>query len=242
MTEQDELIEKYIQNKLSAEEALMVNQLLENDINFKTEFTLQTNLKKAVKKDDDAHFRNLISDIESKAKIESPIKRHSYAKWLAAAGIVLLLGLSYFFTMNQKPSTNELFASYFEPYRNVVQPLERGSDQQDKKTLAFLAYEKGEYEKAIALFTDLYTTTKEPYYLFYKANALLKLEKANEAVPLLLEHLKTKDTLTEKTTWYLALAYLKLNDKPNARITLKKVITEGKYKTTEAQELLKAFK
>lgn len=242
MTEQDQLIEKYIQNKLSAEEALMVNELLKNDINFKTELILQTNLKKVARKDDDTHFRNLIADIELKAKNESRIKRRSYAIWLAAASIVLLLGLSYFFTMNQKPSTNDLFASYFEPYRNVVQPLERGNEQQDKKTLAFLAYEKGEYEKAIDLFTDLYATTKEPYYLFYKANALLKLEKANEAVPLLIEHLKTKDTLAEKTTWYLALAYLKLNDKPNARLTLKKVIADGKYKATEAQELLKAFK
>ena len=144
--------------------------------------------------------------------------------------------------MNQKSSTNELFANYFEPYRNVIQPLERGSGDQDEKSRAFYAYEKGDYEKAVRLFTDLFTATKEPYYLFYKANALLKLEKANEAVPLLLEHLKTKDTLSEKSTWYLALAYLKLNDKPNARITLKKVISDGKYKSKEAQKLLSEFK
>lgn len=242
MTKQEDLIEKYLQNRLSPEEALMVDKLLQNDMNFESELTLQTNLKKAIKKDDDDNFRNLISELESKAKIESQQTRRSYVKWLAAASIVVLLGLGYFFTMDQTASTNELFASYFEPYRNVIQPIDRGNEQQDEKSLAFYAYEKGEYEQAIQLFTNLYNTTKESYYLFYKANSLLKLEKANEAVPILLEHIKTKDTLTEKTTWYLALAYLKLNDKPNARITLKKVIAEGKYKTTEAQKLLKAFK
>jgi tetratricopeptide (TPR) repeat protein len=242
MSKQEDLIEKYIQNRLSPEEALMVDELLQNDVNFEKELTLQANLKKAIKKDDDDQFRNLISEIESKAKIENPQTKRSYVKWLAAASIVVLLGLGYFFTMDQTVSNNELFASYFEPYRNVIQPLERGSERQDEKTLAFLAYEKGDYEKAIQLFTDLYNVTKESYYLFYKANALLKLEKANEAVPILLEHLKTKDTLTEKTTWYLALAYLKLNDKSNARITLKKVIADGTYKTLEAQKLLKAFK
>tara|TARA_R110000868_G_scaffold373423_1_gene637516 strand:- start:8383 stop:9111 length:729 start_codon:yes stop_codon:yes gene_type:complete len=242
MTKQEDLIEKYIQNKLSPEEELMVDELLQNDSIFKRELTLHANLKKVIKNDDNDNFRNLISELESKAKIESPMVRRTYMKWLAAASILLLLGLSYFLTLDQKATSNELFTSYFEPYRNVVQPLERGSDQQDEKSLAFLAYEKGEYDKAIALFSELYTTTKEPYYLFYKANALLKLEKANEAVPLLLEHLQTKDTLTEKTNWYLALAYLKLNDKPNARITLEKVIADGNYKSTEAQKLLKEFK
>ena len=242
MNKQEDLIEKYILNSLSHEEALMVDELLHNDVNFEKELTLQTNLKKAIKKDDDDNFRNLISELESKAKVENPITRRCYVKWFAAASIVVLLGLSYLFTMDQTASTNDLFASYFEPYRNVIQPMERGNEQQNEKSLAFYAYEKGDYEQAIQLFTDLYNSTKESYYLFYKANALLKLEKANEAVPILLEHLKTKDTLTEKTTWYLALAYLKLNDKPNARITLKKVIAEGKYKTTEAQKLLKAVK
>lgn len=238
MTQHEDLIEKYIQHRLSAEEALLVDALLENDIHFERELILQANLKKAIKKEDDDRFRHLISELESKAKMERPLNRKPYTKWLAAASIALLLGLSYFFTLDQKASTNDLFASYFEPYRNVVQPLERGNDQEDEKSLAFYAYENGDYEKAIKLFTDLFTATKEPYYLFYKANALLKLEKAKEAIPLLLDHLKTKDTLTDKTTWYLALAYLKLDDKPHARIALKKVIEEGKYKTKEAQKLL----
>ena len=242
MTKQEDLIEKYIQNRLSPEEELLVDELLQNDSIFEREFTLHANFKEVIKKDDDDNFRNLISELESRAKIESPMPRRTYMKWLAAASIVLLLGLSYFLSMDQKATSNELFANYFEPYRNVVQPLERGSDQQDEKSLAFIAYEKGEYDKAIVLFSELYTTTKEPYYLFYKANALLKLQRANEAVPLLLEHLQTKDTLTEKTNWYLALAYLKLNDKTNARITLEKVISDGNYKTVEAQKLLNEFK
>lgn len=242
MTKQEDLIEKYILNKLSSEEALMVEELLKNDAKFKKELDYHSNLKKAITKEDDDTFRSLISEIESQAKIKNSVPRRSYVMWLAAASIVLLFGLSYFFTLDKKASTDELFVSYFEPYRNVVQPLERGSDQQDEKSLAFMAYEKGDYDQAISLFSNLYSTTKEPYYLFYKANALLKQEKANEAIPLLLQHLKTNDTLSEKTNWYLALAYLKLNDKKNARITLEKVIADGKYKTTEAEKLIKAFK
>jgi len=234
----EDLIDKYLQHRLTSVEKLKFEELFKNDIDFKKEVTFHINLKKAVKNDDDKVFRNLISNLE--LKVRKP--KHLYTKWLAAASIILLLGLTYFLTLEKKASTQELFASYFEPYRNVIQPLERNGNQQNEKEIAFMAYDHGEYEKAILLFSKLHTTTKEPYYLFYKANALLKLERAKEAVPLLLEHLKTKDTLTEKSHWYLAMAYLKLDDKINAKLSLKKVLIEGKYKTKEAKKLLKRFK
>jgi len=237
--ESEKLIEKYIQNRLNSKEKIEFDELLKGDIDFEKEVIFQTNLKKAVKKEDDIRFRSLISEIETKTN--RLIRKLSYIKWLVAASIVLLLGLTYFLTQNNDASTDELFTSYFEPYRNVILPIERGGNQQDAKTLAFMAYEKGDYQNAVKLFSKLYASTKESYYLFYKANALLKLEKANEAIPLLLAHLKTKDTLTEKTNWYLALAYLKLNDKSNAKKVLKKVIADGKFKTNEAKELLKKF-
>jgi len=233
------LIEKFIQNRLSIDEKSTFNELLEKDDSFKKEVQLHVNLKKAIIKEDDSGFRNLISEIESKVK--RPKQINSYTKWLVAASIIFLLGLSYFLTLEKKASTQELFASYFEPYRNVIQPMQRNGDQQNEKEIAFMAYDQGEYEKAILLFSNLHASTKEPYYLFYKANALLKLERANDAVPLLLEHLKTNDTLTEKSHWYLAMAYLKLDDKVNAKLSLEKVITEGKYKTKEAEKLLKQF-
>tara|TARA_R110002012_G_scaffold320402_2_gene543939 strand:- start:50070 stop:50798 length:729 start_codon:yes stop_codon:yes gene_type:complete len=242
MTEKERLIENYILDTLSPQEKLRLDELLKSDIDFERELNFHINLKKVAQKNDEADFRNLLEDLETKGKRTPVISRTSFVKWLAAASIVFALGLSYLLTMNTPTGTNELFANYFEPYRNVVQPLERSTEPQDEKSMAFYAYEKGEYDKAIILFSDLYARSKEPYYLFYKANALLQLERASEAVPLLLEHLKTKDTLTEKSNWYLALAYVKLEDKKKAKEMLQKVIDDGKFKTIEAQKLLKEFK
>jgi tetratricopeptide (TPR) repeat protein len=239
--EHEELIEKYVQNKLSSKEELVFIQLLESDPAFKEKVTLHINLKKVIEYEDAVNFRNLIATIEE--KVEKPIQKYSYTKWLVAASIALLLGLTYFFNMNQKADTDTLFAQNFEPYRNVIAPSIRSgsANHQDEKTLAFLAYDKGEYKTAIALFSKLYIKTKEPYYLFYKANALLKLERAKEAIPLLLEHLKTKDTLTQKTNWYLALAYIKLKERQKAKVILKKVIDNKSYKNKEAKELIDKF-
>ncbi len=231
------LIEKYIHNRLTSKEELGFNELLKNNEAFKKEVALHTNIKKVVTYEDDLSFRKLISDLEKKSK--GATQKRSYTKWLVAASIALLLGLTYFINTNNKATGNELFASYFVPYRNVVHPIVRSNEQQDIKAMAFIAYERGEYKKAITLFTNLYITTEEPYYLFYKANALLKLEKADEAIPLLLKHLKTKDTLTDKTNWYLALAYLKIEDDQKAKKLLNVIITKELYKTKEAQQLLK---
>jgi predicted Zn-dependent protease len=234
--EQERLIEKYLQNKLSGKEKQLFDELLKNDIQFKEEVALHTNIKKITAFNDDANFKNLVSKLENKAS--STNKKPSYTKWLVAASIVVLLGSFYVINLNKNVSSNELFATYFEPYRNVIQPIERGNTQEDKKTQAFTAYENGEYETAITLFSELQTTTNESFYLFYKANALLQLEKANESIPLLLEHLKTNDTLTQKTNWYLALAYLKIDDKINAKKRLNTVVASKMYKMDDAIILL----
>jgi len=233
----EELLEKYLQEKLSPQEKVIFDELIATDATFKEEVAWQSDLKKAIIHEDNDNFKALLTEIEAK----KPIPKRGYTKWLAAASILLLVGFSYLFFTTTNSTTDDLFADYFEPYRNVIQPIERGSSQQDEKTVAFTAYEKGNYEKAVDLFTKLYGTSNESYYLFYKANALLKLNKANEAIPVLLEHLKTKDTLTEKTNWYLALAYLKVDKKNMAKTTLKKVADDGNYKNKEAKELLKKF-
>jgi len=220
------LIEKYIQNRLSVEEQLLFDEFIKND----------SQLKKVVINADDSNFKKLITEIESRSKPAN--RKTSYAKWLVAASIVVLLGSFYFIYFNDKNSSNELFAEYFEPYRNVIQPIERNNEQHNKKTQAFAVYENGDYNKAIILFSRLYETTNESYYLFYKANALLQLDRADEAIALLIKHHKTNGVLTQKTNWYLALAYLKIDDKINTEKVLQKVIASKMYKTKEAEELI----
>lgn len=234
---QEDLIEKYFENRLSSEEKLAFDQLLKNDTGFKDELAFHTNLRRVAREEDEDNFKNLVYAFEK--KIKRPQKKRSFVIWLAAASILLLLGLTYFIKEFNKPTADDLFASYFQPYENVISPVERSSDQPGEKELAFYTYDQGDYEAAVLLFSQLYDSTKESYYLFYKANALIELERANEAIPLLLEHLKTKDVLTGKTKWYLALAYLKEQDKKNAKKFLKEVTKAGKYKSKDAKELLK---
>ncbi len=230
-----ELIDKYITNSLNEEEHKVFDELMASNDNFKKEVHLVENLQKVAEVEDDAEVRELIAGFE--AAHQPKPKRNNRKIWLVAASIAFLVALTYIFT--DKPvDTQLLFAENFQPYRNVVHPIVRGGEQADLKTEAFKAYEKKAYKRALELFERLHKDTNEPYYLFYKANALLALNRPEEAITTFKDHLKTQDTLVQKTPWYLAMAYLKLEDLSMAKENLQKVISQGSYNAKKAQLLL----
>ena len=247
--EREMLLEKYLLDELTETEWQEFKEILKKDPDFGKEVDFQIDVKRAVTADEDDNFRNLISDFESEAKttasqttlVERSKVKALPTKWLVAASAILLVGLGYFFTTNQNKSNKDLFAQNFKPYRNVIHPTTRGDEAMDTKDKAFGAYSKGDYQDAIPLFAELYTTEKQPYYLFYEANALIQLNRAAEAIPLLLEHLKTEDSLIDKSNWYLAMAYLQLEDSENAKRVLKRVVETNAYKAEEAKQLLDAL-
>lgn len=257
------LLEKFIQRKLTEGEQKEFDRLYIADESFKTEVDFHTNISRVAEAEDDDTFREMLSsfesealletasdanfsdtpsDFEMEAKSEKTTVKRLPTKWLVAASIALIAGLSYFLIPDSATSPQELFAQNFEPYPNVVHPIVRGQEGPEPNTKAFLAYQNGEYASAISLFTQLYTESEEPIYLFYQANALLQLNKARAAIPLLQNHLKTNDTLTEKTGWYLAMAYLQVGDSENAQKMLQTVVDDGVFKVEEANKLLKSLK
>lgn len=247
--ERETLLEKYLQDKLTETGWQEFDALLNSDPDFKEEVDFQMDVKRAVTAEEDESFMDILSDFESEAQTTEPKtvqlepskSTKLPIKWMVAASVAVLAGIAYFFSANQAADPQDLFAANFKPYRNVTHPITRGAEATDTKTKAFLAYSKGNYENAIPLFDELYASSKEPFYLFYKANALIQVRKAEEAVPLLLEHLKTQDSLTDKTNWYLAMAYLQLQDTEKAKVALRKVVEISGYKNEEAKQLLGAL-
>lgn len=261
--EKEMLLEKFIQNRLTEAEQKQFDKLYAADDNFKAEVDFHTNISRVTEAEDDDSFREILSSFESERLLETArdgnisetpsvlemeVKSEKTAvkrfptKWLVAASIALIAGLTYFFIPDSSTSPQELFAQNFEPYPNIVNPIVRGEESVDQKTKAYVAYQQKDYTTAEALFTELLTVQDQPHYLFYKANALLQLNKGREAIPLLQKRLKINDKLTEKTGWYLAMAYLQVGDSENAEKILQTVVSDGKFKVEEAKELLTSLK
>ena len=233
----EELLEKYILGTLTSEEKEQVNQWLETDSSFKTELEFQTNLKQALEEGEDAAFKATLKELEPGRKI--PSKRPIF-KWAIAASIIVLVVLG---TLLFQSSPNEtLFAQNFEPYANVIQPVVRGDEPNNISTQAFVAYENAEFELAETHFTTLVNSTNDSYALFYLGNVKLALGKADEAIPLLNSYMTTGENLSSQAQWYVALAYLQLDDPAEAKVVLKKIIRFKGYGATEAAILLDSLK
>lgn len=245
----EELIDKYFTNSLSAQEQQLFNEYLQNDEEFKSEFLFQKDLKAVVasnQRDDlKKTLQNFESDIQNKTSIFKVPN-----KWLVAASICLFLGLGFWYVKtNFFPSDNKLFVENFQPYRNIVQPIERDSPKETIEYKAFLAYENENFYKAINLFNSI-QNQNDTYISFYKAMCYLSLDKPNEAINLLLPIATAKKengtfkNFKELSNWYLGLSYLKNNEKNKAisQFSILANLPENTCKKEEAEYILKYLK
>jgi len=234
---QEALIEKYILGTLTSEEKEQVAKWLETDTSFKTELEFQTNLKRALEKGEDEAFKTTLKELEPGR--QTPSKRPIF-KWAIAASIIVLVVVG---TLLFQPSQNKsLFAQNFQPYANVIQPVVRGENLNDVTTQAFLAYENAEFELAETHFTTMVNSTNDSYALFYLANVKLALEKPDDAISLFHSYMTTGENLSSQAQWYVALAYLQLDDPVEAKVALKKIIRFEGYGAAEAAILLEGLK
>jgi tetratricopeptide (TPR) repeat protein len=233
------LIEKYFSGSLTKKEHLDFEKLYNSDSEFKNEVDFLKNIKRVSEKEDDNKFRNELKTFESEfiSKNKNPL-----VKWLKpfiAVAAVLLIALYINLMYNTPINEEQLFTYYFEPSKNVSAPIVR-SENQSNTTNAFIFYSEKNYNKAYELFDALYKSSKNSEFLFYQGNALLALGNTNEAIEKFKEHLNHSDLLTNRSHWYLALAYLKTKEVALAKQELNALINSGEsFKKSEASALLK---
>lgn len=229
-----ELIALYFTKKLSQEAKTEFDHFMATDSEFAKEVKFQENLKIVIEKEERENVKEQLQGFEVEKNT-----MFNYTKWLAAASVIVLLGISSFWFFNNSIDPNKLYAENFEPYRNVVQPIVRGEIKTDLKTKAFTAYETKKYEEALHYFNELLKENDNETIAFYKANTLLELDKTKEAVSIFKTNLKTTDSLDDKNNWYLALALLRLNNLEEAKNILNTLNNSSSFKKEQVKQLLK---
>lgn len=229
--DKETLINNYFEKSLSTEEQIFFDSLMESDADFAEEVAFQNKVKKAITLNERADLKKKLASFE----IKKPIVK-AFRIFYAAASIVLLCGLGFYFTQN---SSSVLYDEYYHSYPNVVAPTVRGENKIDIKSEAFFEYDNGNYQKSLELFSKIYDAEKDDYALFYKALSQMELQKTTEAIATFQQFdLGKNNAFTPFVKWYLALSYLKENQKEKA-ITLLKSLSETDNPQQEmAQKLL----
>lgn len=235
----NELIENYFSKNISKQELLEFNHLYDTNPEFKEEVDFLKTIKSVSEAEDNVEFKKQLASYESEYAHKEKSIISKWLKPLTTVAALLIIALSINFFINSSINEDKLFATYFEPSKNVSSPIVRSETDKTALNNAFITYNEMNYEQAIPLFDNAYNNTKNSELLFYEGNSLLALGKIEEAIEIFKEHLTYNDALTNRTHWYLALAYVKTKQLEKAKVELKTLInSEETFKKTEASSLL----
>lgn len=234
-------IERYLANKMAAQERSIFEKKLNTDKELRAELNLHNELGEVVKgegfhklravlKNTDAHWQAPNSTPSAK------IIQHSFWKKIALVAAVAVLGL-FLWQLLPYNTPDELFATHFEPYPMVLTQRSAPTDATGMLNNAITAYAEKDFAKAAAAFQELLTTNpNQPIYQLYSCVSELGLGQNDIAIPCF-KNLQNIPNLQEQATWYLALSFLQKEDVASAKLAFES-IQQGQYKFSESQSLL----
>lgn len=254
--DREELIEKYIQGRVSEKELEIIRELIQTDADFREELTFESGLRHAIKQEERQDLKSLLEELEKRQKQQpnsdtSPKEYHQtkeketkkilHLSVLGKAAAVLLVGLGAWWFLGQSPDHHSLYQAYYQPYPNIVAPTVRGpEDTVDHTAEAFRLYDGKEYKAAASLFERLASQEEETGFApFYQAQSLMADGREQEAIAVLENpNWSIPDNLRTQTEWYLALAHLKTGNKEKSRQLFEQIEASNSAKSEEARNIL----
>jgi tetratricopeptide (TPR) repeat protein len=242
---QTELIERYLDNELSADEKARFESRLGSEAGLAEEVYLQRQLREGLR----AAGRNRLLDMLATEdrqmdeyhppaqviRFDDATRQRFY--WAAAAILLLLIPLYLVLVPGRRD--DKLFAAYFKPYQGVSVraggPLEQAMEE----------YRQRDYAQALPILERLLGEgSAEDTTLFFKGNASLALEQTPDALSSFRQILTNpKHPFYREAQWYLALAYLQDGATDEAKTQLQSFVTDASHPHHgEATELLKKLK
>lgn len=233
--DKQELLIKYFEKTATDAERVVFEDLLNTDADFRADFEFQKQVKQAITASERLKMKQQLREID---KIEAQTKRKKQF-WFVAASLVVLVAITAIFSMQQS-SEQELYASYFQAYPNVIETNTRTVNTSRITTRAFEAYENENYTRALQGFSNLSAADQALYGNFYRGMCYLALKQPDSAIRLLNRAQSSKNAqLAKSAVWYQALAYLQLNQADNAVPVLKQIAFDKNHPQYDlAQQLL----
>jgi hypothetical protein len=235
------LLTKHFSNSLTTAEEKLFNELIETDSGFKEQYDFEQNLKHAIKDKKNQELKAKLVSFEEDIKEESPImtSKGGFRNWSIAASIALLIGLGWMgYNSFLKTDYDDLYTANFQEYPNTVYTITRSDADESLEREAFVAYESGNYQKAITNFKELQVDGTKGYIDFYLAQSYLGIKNNSMAIKLFKKVIEERSGLEAEASWYMALAHLRGRDKANAAKVLEHHIKTYDYNKEKAVELL----
>lgn len=258
-----ELIRKYFDAELSADEYSELETLENSSEAFRDELLTQKAIISSLKAQEKARKMEAVKKLVSAKKIviddstteeafETPViplkdednfdggvepnKGFPLYYKVAAAIVLLLVASAVFYTQFSGPSPEDLYLSYYEPLDSDVSTR---SYTEDEDANPLEAYQKGDYERAVrVLGKAIEKTDAIPLLRVYLGISFIQTGKDSEAIEIFQKvYEENPNNFTgQYAEWYLALIELKKNP-VTAKERFKKIAEQGGIYDREAKEV-----
>ena len=198
-----DLFDRFFQHQLSESEKIDFENRLQNDEHFRKSYTEYKTIAEGVEFAAGQSLKHELQKHELKQKrINSPLT----LVYKIAAGIIIVAATTYLlFDLNSTSTTTELYAVYYSPYPNIIDPLNRSESNDDKSI--FQLYEAKEYAEVIVKIDNASKNDADQFYLGQSYMAIGNIQSAIES----LKKVEETSDFFEISQWYLALCYLNSN-------------------------------
>ncbi|KAA5541576.1 tetratricopeptide repeat protein [Adhaeribacter rhizoryzae] len=260
----NELIEQYVQGKLSGNVLAEFKNKLAADAAFRNDVALEQaivrNLKAAGRNAMRLQFENYHQEISQESYRYAPTQAEpSWADkikefindklawlnakpyWAMAAATIILIITSTLIFFNTQTSSAEIYTAYYTPY--PIETFRSAPNENALATEAAVAYNAGDYQHSISLYKQLLATAADEQALFYLGNAYLSAGLTQQAISTYETYLQQYQEFAPEAKWYLGLSYIKAGQDSKAKAIFKELAAnpENEY-SDKAQEILKKYK
>ena len=161
---------------------------------------------------------------EAKVVNMRPLKRNRRTLLVYAASLLLLLGAAYWILQpGDSLSARQLAINTFEPYDNIVNKPTRGEGDETAEATAYLAYDAGDFKKAVYALQRLEQT---PVNQFYLAQSLFAEQDFRAAEELFVVLSNTENPFQAESRYYWALTEATLENVPDAKQLLRNFLLD----------------
>jgi len=241
-------IDRYLLGKFNEEEEKNFQQNLEDDTELAKDVKKRQSIISGLEALGNEKMAERIKSVRQKMK-EDEIKSNPDVKknngrivrmLLAAAAISALFFFSWQFLSNHNNNPEQLFAQSYQPYATSIVTRDVNSAENLVQADAF--YKARNYQAAIPLLNTALTNQPSNSNLELAiGNAYLSSDQIDQAIIHFQNIIQRKDPLyVDQARWYLALSYLKNNQKEESKNLLNILVADsGADFHQEAESLLK---
>ncbi|WP_336513973.1 tetratricopeptide repeat protein [Pollutibacter soli] len=224
--EETDLIEKYLMQEMSAEEQAAFEHRLAGDqvLQFKV-----NEMKLLIIGINESMLTQKLEIFHEEVKTATPVrsiqsvKKYAYRKWLAAASVVILAGITVFYFATKPSLQEQLYQTYYSADPGLMTTMSSASDNYTFEK-AMVDYKSGDVWNAIESWEQLQTANPLNDTLnYFLGSAWLKLDHQEKAIPYLQQVAnKQASVFNADAHWYLGLALLQQGNRSEAVAEIKK--------------------